>query len=105
VITDQQLRGDAPPVTVRHRPRRPFRRRRAVSQPATTVRPKTAVALTEAERQRRLEKLTAYLVRTMRSCPAPGVAPFTIRDWLLIAAVVVLPYLVVFGAEAMAAAR
>lgn len=61
--------------------------------------------MTETERQRRIEKLTVYLVRTMRSCPAPGIAPFTTRDWLLMAAVVLLPYLLVFGLAAIAPAR
>jgi len=33
----------------------------------------------------------------MKACPAPGVAPLTTRDWLLIAAVAIVPYLLMFG--------
>jgi hypothetical protein len=65
----------------------------------------TRVALTENERRRRIERVAAYLVRTMRACPAPGIAPFTTRDWLLIASVVLLPYMLVFGLAAIAPAH
>lgn len=61
--------------------------------------------LSDAERRRRLDRLAAYLVRTMKACPAPGIAPLTTRDWLLIASIVILPYLLVFGLVAIAPAR
>lgn len=64
------------------------------------VRP--SIAMSEVERRRRLDRLATYLVRTMRSCPAPGIAPFTTRDWLLIAGAAVGPYLVLFAAAALA---
>jgi hypothetical protein len=38
----------------------------------------------------------------MNACPAPGVAPLTTRDWLLIAGAVILPYLLVFGLASIA---
>lgn len=49
-----------------------------------------------------MERVGAYLVRTMNSCPAPGIAPLRTRDWLLLGAVVVLPYLLVDGLAAVA---
>lgn len=33
----------------------------------------------------------------MKACPAPGIAPLTTRDWLLILGVVLFPYLLLFG--------
>jgi hypothetical protein len=41
----------------------------------------------------------------MRACPAPGIAPLTTRDWLLIASVVLIPYVFVFVLAAIAPAR
>jgi hypothetical protein len=70
------------------------------TQRVTLVRPHPP--LTEVERRRRVDRVAAYLVRTMRACPAPGIAPFTTRDWLLVAGVVVLPYLLVLALAATA---
>jgi len=61
--------------------------------------------LDDFERQRRLDRLASYLVRTMRACPAPGIAPLTTRDWLLIAAATIGPYLLVFGLAMIAPPR
>lgn len=58
--------------------------------------------MSDTERRRRVQQLADYLVRTIRSCPAPGIAPFTARDWLLISAAAVLPYVVVLGLVAIA---
>jgi hypothetical protein len=55
-----------------------------------------AKTLSEAEIERRLQRVEAYLVRTMRSCPAPGIAPFTVGELLLITGTVMLPALVIF---------
>ncbi|HVA84879.1 MAG TPA: hypothetical protein VNF73_01035 [Candidatus Saccharimonadales bacterium] len=41
----------------------------------------------------------------MNACPAPGIAPFTTRDWLLLATAAILPYLLVFGLASIARAR
>lgn len=60
--------------------------------------------LTDAERRRRLERAARYLVRTMNSCPAPGISPLTTRDWLVIA-MVVAPYLLVFTLMSMSPTR
>jgi hypothetical protein len=62
-------------------------------------------ALTDEERARRLQRVTRVLVRTMNSCPAPGVAPFRVRDWLLIWALVAGPYLFIFALAALAPPR
>jgi len=61
--------------------------------------------LDDLERQRRLDRLASYLVRTMRGCPAPGIAPLTTRDWLLIATATIGPYLLVFGLAIIAPPR
>jgi hypothetical protein len=90
----------------RRRSHRPFVHRRmhkSGTQRLAMVR--SLQPLTEAERRRRLDRVAAYLVRTMRACPAPGIAPFTTRDWLLIAGVVVLPYLLIFALTATAPIR
>jgi hypothetical protein len=92
----------------RRRTRRAIACRRMAARTAQGLRPTAVVpvrppiAMSEAERRRRLERLAAYLVRTMRSCPAPGVAPFTMRDWILIGGIAAGPYLVVFAAAAIA---
>jgi hypothetical protein len=93
---------DGSPVR-RHRSiHRPFaRRRHAPAKPLVRARGPLP-PLSEAERQRRLDRLAAYLVRTMKACPAPGIAPLRTRDWPLIASVVILPYLLVFGLVAIA---
>ncbi len=49
-----------------------------------------------------MDRVVSYLVRTMNSCPAPGIAPLRTQDWLLLGAVVVLPYLLVDGLVAVA---
>jgi hypothetical protein len=41
----------------------------------------------------------------MRACPAPGIAPLTTRDWLVISGAVLLPYLAVFALAAAAPVR
>jgi hypothetical protein len=107
VITDQQGWSHEAPATVRRRRVRRLlaRRRRGTPLEDTRARPTPAIVLSEAERRRRLDQLAAYLVRTMRSCPAPGIAPLTTRDWLLMATVVLLPYLIVFGLAALAPAH
>jgi hypothetical protein len=87
----------------RRRSHRPVPHRRdhtSGTQRVATVRPRPP--LTEVERRRRVDRVAAYLVRTMCACPAPGIAPFTTRDWLLVAGVVVLPYLLVFALAATA---
>lgn len=91
-----------------HRPalRRHARERLAARQRPTVGLPATpTVPLSDAERRRRLDRLADYLVRTMRACPAPGVAPFTVRDWLLIGAIVGLPSLVVIGLASLVPSR
>ncbi len=94
-------------AAVRHRAvRRALERRRGTTTARRLlVRPASGVALSANERQHRLERIEAYLVRTMRSCPAPGVAPFTMRDWLVILAFALGPYLLVYGLAALAATR
>jgi hypothetical protein len=92
-----------PGGAARRRSHRPFAHRRehtSGTQRVALVRP--LPPLTEVERRRRMDRVTAYLIRTMRACPAPGIAPFTTRDWLLIAGAVVLPYLLVFALTATA---
>ena len=87
----------------RFRPIRP--RRRRPTRPAGLIVRATARPLSDAERQRRLDRLARYLVRTVNACPAPGIAPFTTRDWLLLATAAILPYLLVFGLASIARAR
>jgi hypothetical protein len=91
----------------RRRSHRPFARRRTLARTSSgTIRPRVEkVPLTALQRRRRLDRVAAYLVRTMRACPAPGIAPLTTRDWLLISSVVLLPYLLIFGLAAIAPAR
>jgi hypothetical protein len=84
------------------------RRRRATSSVGTGRRylpTITVSSLSEAEKEQRLLRLAAYLVKTMRACPAPGIAPLTTGDWLLIASVATLPFLVVFVSAAVAGVR
>ena len=52
--------------------------------------------LSPAEQERRVRRVTAYLVRTIRTCPAPGVAPFTLGDWLMIGAILVPSFVLVY---------
>ena len=92
-----------PGGAARRRSHRPFvhhRMRTSGTQRVAMVRP--LPPFTELERGRRMDRVAAYLVRTMRACPAPGIAPFTTRDWLLVAGVVVLPYLLIFALTATA---
>ena len=89
------------PPAGRRRPHRPLARRRLLPRQVWPV-PAPPPALSDLERRKRLDRVAAYLVRTMRACPAPGIAPLTTRDWLLIAGVVVLPYLLVFSLAAIA---
>lgn len=71
--------------------------RRLPRRPALEGRPTRAAAgaapLSTAERDRRLAIATKALVRTIRACPAPGVAPLRLRDWLALGAVLVVPFL------------
>lgn len=62
-------------------------------------------ALTDDERRRQVERVARVLVRTINSCPAPGIAPLRVRDWILIGAAVAIPYLLVFGLAALASPR
>ncbi len=79
---------------------RALRRRRVGLSTGPSVRvvrvARAATSLSDTEQKRRLDRLAKYLVRTIRACPAPGIAPFTARDWLLIGAAGFLPYLIVF---------
>jgi hypothetical protein len=87
-----------PGRAARHRSHRPFAHRRTRTSGIQRVATARALPLlTEVERGRRVDRVAAYLVWTMRACPAPGIAPFTTRDWLLVGGVVVLPYLLVFA--------
>jgi hypothetical protein len=95
-----------PGRAARGRSHRPFAHRRvdaSGTQPVATARPMPR--LTELELLRRLDRPATYLARTMRACPAPGIASFTTRDWLLIASAVVLPYVLVFAFIAAAPIR
>jgi hypothetical protein len=95
-----------PGGVARRRSNRPFAPRRdhtSGTQRVATVRPRPP--LTEVERRRRVDRVAAYLVRTMRACPAPGIAPFTTRDWLLLGSAVVLPYVLVFALSPTARSR
>jgi 8-oxo-dGTP pyrophosphatase MutT (NUDIX family) len=84
--------------------RRPYLGKRLAARRGLTIRkgpeprPDRARRLTEGERRLRLRLVTRYLVRTMNSCPAPGIAPLRVRDWLLIAGAVATPYLIVLAA-------
>ncbi len=76
---------------------RALRRRRVGLSTGPSVRvARAATSLSDTEQKRRLDRLAKYLVLTIRACPAPGIAPFTARDWLLIGAAGFLPYLIVF---------
>lgn len=85
-------RTTAPPSRRRRRRTRPTLR-----PPVSPTRTRTPAGvsahplLSEAERERRLAAAARALVRTIRACPAPGVAPFRTRDWLALAAVVAVP--------------
>lgn len=85
-------RTTAPPP--RRRRARPTLRPPVPSARSRSRRPagvRAGPLLSEAERERRLAAAARALVRTIRGCPAPGVAPFRTRDWLALAAVVVGP--------------
>lgn len=91
--------------TVRRPSYRPFARRHAGASTVQRVAVRAAPPLTDLERQRRVDRVAAFLVRTMRACPAPGIAPLTTRDWLVISGAVLLPYLAVFALAAAAPVR
>lgn len=77
---------------------------RTVIAPPEPIRPRTerrSARPIDAGSDPRLRRVVAHLVRTMRSCPAPGVAPLTLRDWLLLGSVVVVPYLLLVAAVAL----
>lgn len=106
--------GRAGPISAApKRPRRahrPYLARRLAARSArlgiAEVRPSQPSSprpvLTEQERSQRLQRVAHALVRTINSCPAPGVAPLSLRDWLLIGGAVLIPYLIVFGLAALA---
>jgi hypothetical protein len=98
-------RSPAQHQVARHRSYRPLARRRTFTSVIPPVASREVAPLTEPERRRRVDRVAAYLVRTMRACPAPGIAPLTTRDWLVIASAVLLPYLVVFAVAAAAPVR
>jgi hypothetical protein len=58
--------------------------------------------LADGERERRVAQAAALLVRTIRACPAPGVPPFRMQDWLVLGSVVVLPFLALLVLSAWA---
>jgi hypothetical protein len=95
----QPAPAPAPPAARSARRRRGRRYARRPILVAATARPgaQLTVPLDELERQRRLSRVAAYLVRTMRACPAPGIAPLTTRDWLLLGAAIGLPVLLWLG--------
>jgi len=89
-------------AALRRRRGRPFRRRRPRRLAPRTPRPRPLTLMSDAERRRRIDRIAAYLVRTMRACPAPGIAPLSTRDWLLIVGAAVLPYVIVYSLAAVA---
>ena len=110
-MTAEPIRRSSIPVTdlapvlpraARRRSYRPFAPRRVGASTVQRVAASAAPPLTDLERQRRVDRVAAFLVRTMRACPAPGIAPLTTRDWLVISGAVLLPYLAVFALAAAA---
>lgn len=95
----------ARPPTARRRSYRPLVRRHASASTVRRVAASSGPPLTDLERQRRVDRVADFLVRTMRACPAPGIAPLTTRDWLVIGGAVLLPYLLVFALAAAAPVR
>ena len=71
----------------RTRPHHHTRPTASFGRAAMTLRP----PLDGVEQHRRLSRATAYLVRTLDGCPAPGIPPLTRTDRLFVAVVVGLP--------------
>ena len=88
-----------------HRARAGERILRTVVPPPEPIRRRQAGAVTPAgvpaASDPRLRQVARALVRTMRSCPAPGVAPLTWRDWLLLGGVVLVPYALLLAGVAV----
>ncbi len=100
MIVDLPSRTEPIPLRRTTEPPSRGRRRRArptLRPPVPPTRTRTPTGtralprLSEAERERRLAAAARALVRTIRACPAPGVAPLRTRDWLALAAVVFVP--------------